>query len=378
MRIVGSHSRPTTLPPILSTFLMPVAMTDTVETHVYPVLWQQDHVLLIDQTKLPQDYIVVAISRCEDMLTAINSRLVRGGPALGMAAAYGLYLGARDIQTVDRDAFLERLEAISEQLKGSRPDKANLLWCLDYMVKVAHDSEGTVADLQAKLLATAQDLQRQDWDICRAIGRHGLAALPDTPEKLTLYTHCNHGALATSGYGTSLGVVRTAWQAGRVEQVIVGETRPWLQGSRLTAWECVQEGIPVTVVTDSMAAYCMQQGWIHGVLVGADRIAANGDTVNKIGTYPLALAAKAQGVPFFVAASLAAVDFTLPNAQGVTITQGNVADVCQLGGVQVCPPGVAAFHPLADITPAELITAIITEKGAIAPADLASYASQQP
>jgi methylthioribose-1-phosphate isomerase len=302
-------------------------MADTLETHVYPVVWQRDHVLLIDQTRLPRDYAVVAISRFEDMLTAIDSRIVRGGPALGMAAAYGLYLGAAAINTDDRDAFLERLEAIAAEFKASRPDKANLLWCLDAMVAGVKDAPGSVQALKARLLETAQTIQRQDWEICHAIGQHGLAALPPSPEKLTLYTHCNHGALATSGYGTSLGVVRTAWQAGRLAQVIAGETRPWLQGSRLTAWECVQEGIPVTVVTDSMAAYCMQQGLVHGVLVGADRIAANGDTINKIGTYPLALAAKAAGIPFWVAASLATVDFALPDASGVTIAQGNVADI---------------------------------------------------
>ncbi|WP_008318525.1 S-methyl-5-thioribose-1-phosphate isomerase [Leptolyngbya sp. PCC 6406] len=353
-------------------------MTDTLQTHVYPVLWQQDHVLLIDQTKLPRDYTVVSISRCEDMITAINSRIVRGGPALGIAAAYGLYLGARDIASDDRNAFLERLEAIAEQLKGCRPDKANLLWCLDHMVKVAQGTSGSVAEVQRTLLHTAQTIQRQNWDICQAIGRHGLAALPETPAQLTLYTHCNHGALATSGYGTSLGVVRAAWQAGRLERVIAGETRPWLQGSRLTAWECVQENIPVTVVTDSTAAHCMQQGWVHGVLVGADRIAANGDTVNKIGTYPLALAAQAQGVPFFVAAPLSTVDFTLPTGQGIEIPQGDATDVCGLGQTQVCPSGVTAYHPLADVTPAGLITAIITEEGAISPQDLAAHAHPKP
>lgn len=355
-------------------------MTDSMEsleTHVYPVLWQQDQVQLIDQTKLPWDYTIVTIRRCEDILTAMQNRIVRGGPALGMAAAYGLYLGARDIATEDVTAFLERLEAIAEQLKAARPDKANLLWCLDHMVKVARTTPGTVAQLQATLLQTAQAIQTQDWEICQALGHHGLAALPQTPEKLTLYTHCNHGALATSGYGTSLGVVRAAWQGGRLEQVIVGETRPWLQGSRLTAWECVQEGIPVTVVTDSTAAHCMQQGWIHGVVVGADRIAANGDTINKIGTYPLALAAQAQGVPFFVVAPFSTVDFTLATGAAVTMAVGDGSDVCTLGTTRMCPTGVNAYHALADMTPADLITAIITERGAIAPAELATLAADR-
>ncbi|MGD1906117.1 MAG: S-methyl-5-thioribose-1-phosphate isomerase [Leptolyngbyaceae cyanobacterium] len=345
-----------------------------VDTHVYPVIWQQGKVLLIDQRKLPREYAVVAISRYEDMLTAIADRIVRGGPALALAVAYGLCLAAFGISTEDRDAFLERLEAIAEQFKASRPDKANLLWSVDHMVKVAQTTQGTVEQLRTQLLTTAQALQQEDWDICRAIGRHGLAALPAAPEKLTLYTHCNHGALATSGYGTSLGIVRTAWQEERLEQILAGETRPWLQGSRLTAWECVQEGIPVTVVTDSMAAHFMQQRRIHAVVVGADRIAANGDTLNKIGTYPLALAAKAEGVPFLVAAPLSTIDFAMENGQGMAIAQGNTSDVCQLGDTPICPPGVGAYHPLAELTPAHLITAIVTEKGAIAHNDLANHA----
>ncbi len=352
-------------------------MAEALATHVYPVLWQTDHVLLIDQTKLPKEYAVVSIKRCEDILTAIQSRIVRGGPALGLAAAYGLYLGAREIQTEDRGAFWERLEAIAEQLKASRPDKANLLWSVDHLLKVASQHDGSVEDLKALLLATAQDIQQKDWAICVAIGQQGLAALPASPAQLTVYTHCNHGALATSGFGTSLGIVRTAWQEGRLSKVIAGETRPWLQGSRLTAWECVQESIPVTIVTDSMAAHCLQTGMVDAVIVGADRIAANGDTINKIGTYPLALAAKAHNIPFLVAAPLSTVDFALPDGSAVAIAQGDQTDICSLGDRVICPQGVDTYHPLADRTPAELITAIVTEHGAIAPAELRSLATQQ-
>ncbi|MEM0982108.1 MAG: S-methyl-5-thioribose-1-phosphate isomerase [Cyanobacteria bacterium P01_H01_bin.58] len=352
-------------------------MTEILETHVYPVVWQDDHVLLIDQTKLPKEYSIVSIKRCEDILTAIDSRIVRGGPALGLAAAYGLYLGAREIHTNDRDAFLERLEAIAEQLKASRPDKANLLWSVDYLVKTVSSATSDVKTLKAKLLETAQAIQQADWDICVAIGKHGLTALPSGKESLTLYTHCNHGALATSGFGTSLGIVRTAWQEGRLAKVIAGETRPWLQGSRLTAWECVQEDIPVMIVTDSMAAHCLQQGMVDAVIVGADRIAANGDTVNKIGTYPLALAAKAHNIPFLVAAPLSTVDFALTTGADVTITQGSQTDICNLGETVTCPTGVTTYNPLADVTPANLITAIVTEHGAIAPTELATLESEQ-
>lgn len=352
-------------------------MTQALETHVYPVFWQDDHVLLIDQRKLPKEYAVVSINRCEDILTAIATRIVRGGPALGMAAAYGLYLGAKTIHTNDLTAFLERLEAIAEQLKAARPDKANLLWSVDYMVKDVREQSGSVDELRMQLLKTAQKIQQDDWDICVAIGKHGLAALPHTPTKLTLYTHCNHGALATSGFGTSLGIVRTAWQESRLTKVIAGETRPWLQGARLTAWECVQESIPVTIVTDSMAAHCMKRGMVDAVVVGADRIAANGDTVNKIGTYALALAAKAHNLPFLVAAPLSTVDFGLATGDALDIPQGDAMDVCQIGGIVTCPTEVETYNPLADVTPAELITAIVTEHGAIVPADLAPLAHRQ-
>lgn len=352
-------------------------MAEALETHVYPVVWRGDHVLLIDQTKLPKEYAVVSISRCEDILTAIRTRIVRGGPALGMAAAYGLYLGAQEIQMDDRTAFLERLEAIAEQLKASRPDKANLLWSVDYLTKTAYNHPGTVEDLKGLLLKTAQTIQKEDWDICVAIGKHGLAALPNSPSKLTLYTHCNHGALATSGFGTSLGIVRTAWQEERLEKVIVAETRPWMQGSRLTAWECIQEDIPATIVTDSMAAHCLQQGMVNAVIVGADRIAANGDTLNKIGTYSLALVTKAHNVPFIVAAPLSTVDFTLESGSAVTISQGDPADICNLGDTAICPAGVTTYNPLSDVTPAELITAIVTEHGAISPSELSTLAQRQ-
>lgn len=347
-------------------------MIEDSTTHVYPVLWRDEHVWLINQNQLPQNYTLVSISRCDDMVTAINSLIVRGAPAIGVAAAYGVYLGAREIQISDRDAFLERLEAVAEQLKDTRPDKANLSWAVDNMLTTAQRTPGTVEDIRQTLLATAQKLQADDLKTCYAIGKHGLEALPETPAKLRLYTHCNHGALATSGYGTSLGVVRSAWQHERLDRVYAGETRPRLQGSRLTAWECIQESIPVTIVTDSMAAHCMKQGLIDAVLVGADRIAANGDTVNKIGTYSLALAAKAHSVPFFVAAPLSTVDMSLPDGFKVAIQENAAADIYQIGETITSPAGAEFYNPSSDVTPAELITAIVTERGAIAPHELAT------
>ena len=345
-------------------------MTTPIDDQVYPVIWQDDHVVLIDQNQLPQRYIVVTIHRCDDMVTAINSLIVRGAPAIGIAAAYGLYLGAQEIETDDRMAFLEELEGVAEKLRRTRPSKANLAWAIDRMLKTVRQIASPVSHLKEVLLETAQALHAEDIQTCRAIGDHGLTSLPDEPSKLTLFTHCNHGALATAGYGTSLGVVRSAWREGRLARIYVGETRPRLQGTRLTAWECVQEGIPVTVVTDSMAAHCMQQGLIDAVLVGADRIAANGDTVTKIGAYGLALVAKAHDIPFFVAAPLSTVDFSLTDGNQIQIEQHHPAEIYQIGETIISPTGAEFYNPASDLTPAHLITSIITEHGVVKPGEL--------
>lgn len=212
---------------------------------------------------------------------------------------------------------------------------------------------------------------------CQAIGDNGLKVLPSTPEKLTILTHCNAGALATAGYGTALGVVRSLWREGRLTRVFADETRPRLQGAKLTAWECVQEGIPVTVITDSMAAYCMKQGLIHAVVVGADRIAANGDTANKIGTYSLALVAKAHNIPFFVAAPLSTVDFELSDESQIPIEVRNPEEIYQVGDTLLTPVGAEFYNPAFDVTPAELITGIITENGAFTPDELKQFQEKQ-
>jgi methylthioribose-1-phosphate isomerase len=356
--------------------LLPLSpMVETYDSHVYPVIWKTDHIVLIDQRQLPDRYIVVSIHRCEDVLRALNSRIVQGGSALGLAAAYGIYLGACEIQTEDSTAFWERIEAIGDQFKQARPDKENLRWAVDQMLTVAHNSEVSVPEVRTQLLEKAQALQEEDFNLCRTIGDFGLKALPETPEKLTLYTHCNHGALATSGYGTSLGIVRSAWQANRLQGIYAGETRPNLQGARLTAWECVQEGIPVTIVIDSMAAHCMQQGLIHAVLVGADRIAANGDVINKIGTYGLALAAKAHNIPFFVATPLSTIDFAIPSGQDIPITEHAHEEIYKIGDTLTSPKGANFYNPASDVTPANLVTAIVTEKGTVAPDQLTSLQS---
>jgi len=352
-------------------------MVAPADTHVYPVLWQDDHLVLIDQRQLPERYTIVAIHRCEDVLRALRSGIVQGGSALGIAAAYGLYLGASELQTNDRAALWERIEAIGDQFKQVRPDKAHLQWAVKQMLTVVRQHSGAVDDLQAQLLAKAQAIQADDFTLCQAIGDRGLASLPADPAQLTLLTHCNHGALATSGYGTSLGIMRSAWRAGRLARIYAAETRPTLQGSRLTAWECVQEGIPVTIVTDSMAAHCMQQGLVHGVLVGADRIAANGDTVSKIGTYSLAVIAQAHKIPFWVAAPVSTIDFAIASGADMTITQHPPEEIYALGERITSPKGATFYNPASDMTPAHLITAIVTEQGAIAPDQLHILATKE-
>jgi methylthioribose-1-phosphate isomerase len=337
---------------------------------IYPVVWYQDRVRLIDQTRLPGEYSVVEISRYEDMAQAIKTMIVRGAPAIGVAAAYGMYLGAREIKTQQRTLFLQELEKIGQTLRETRPTAVNLFWAIARMLKTAYESMGDVPTLKTILLETAQAIQQEDLATCQAIGQEGLKVLPQNHEKVNILTHCNTGALATAGYGTALGVIRAAWESDRLNMVYADETRPRLQGAKLTAWECVQENIPVTVITDNMAAHCMQQGMIHAVIVGADRITANGDTANKIGTYSLAIIAKYHHVPFFVAAPLSTIDFNLNDGSQIPIEQRNPVEIYQVGETVICPKGVEYYNPAFDVTPASLITGIITEKGAVKPEDL--------
>jgi len=308
----------------------------------------------------------VAISSCQDMAEAIKTMIVRGAPAIGVAAGYGMYLGAREIASSDRKKFLHQLEAIAQILRSTRPTAVNLFWAISRMLKTAQESNGTVEEIKATLLETAQAIQQEDLQTCQAIGDHGLSILPEKPQA-TILTHCNAGSLATAGYGTALGVVRSAWREERLQRVYADETRPRLQGAKLTAWECVQEGIPVTVITDSMSAHCMRKGKIDLVVVGADRIAANGDTANKIGTYSLAIIAQAHNVPFYVAAPFSTIDFSLSDGSKIPIEERNVTEIRQIGETSLCPEGADFYNPAFDVTPANLIAGIITEKGVIKP-----------
>ncbi len=340
---------------------------------ILPVIWEGDRALLIDQTQLPARYTTVAIDSSEAMATAIKTMIVRGAPSLGVAAAYGMYLGAREAVCETRAEFLTHLETVAQRLRQTRPTAVNLFWAIDRQLAIAHQTPGTIANLQAALLQEAQAIQAENLHTCEAIGEHGLTVLPSKQQPLTLLTHCNAGALATAGYGTALGVIRSAWQAGRLARVYADETRPRLQGAKLTTWECVQDGIPVTAIADNMAAHCMQQGRIDAVVVGADRIAANGDTANKIGTYGLALIAQAHQVPFFVAAPLSTVDFKLASGAEIPIEERDPAELYQVGPTRLYPDGVDFYNPAFDVTPAALITAIITERGAVAPDQLGPW-----
>jgi methylthioribose-1-phosphate isomerase len=338
---------------------------------VYPVVWQTDKVLLIDQRRLPGEYTIVTIRRSEDMAQAIETMMVRGAPAIGIAAAYGLYLGATEIETESASTFVQKLEKVATRLRETRPTAVNLFWAIARMMKTAYETLGSVDEIKANLFQTAQTIQAEDLEICRAIGDHGLKVLPNSPEKVALLTHCNTGALATAGYGTALGVIRSAQRENRLARVYATETRPRLQGAKLTTWECLQENIPVTLITDNMVGHCLQQGHIDAVIVGADRIAANGDTANKIGTYNLAILAQAHAIPFFVAAPISTIDFSLPDGSAIKIEQRHPSEIYQIGDTVIAPAGVECYNPAFDITPASLITGIITQQGISSPNELA-------
>ncbi len=339
-------------------------------TQVYSVFWHGDHVLLIDQTRLPSEYALVDVKRCDDMVRAIQTSIVRGALAIGIATAYGMYLGARDIETSDRDSFLHQLEAIAQQFQGVCPLTVSLTWATERILKVARQTIGPIDHLKETLLKEAQTINAEGLQTCQAIGQQGVEMLPDHPEKLRLLTHYNAGALATAGYGTALGLVRSAWHQNRLERLYVDETRPRFQGAKLTAWECLQEGIPVTVIADSMAAHCMQRGMIDAVVVGADRIACNGDVVNRIGTYSLAVVAKAHSLPFLVAAPLSTIDFSLAEGSQIPVEEHAATEIYRVGETIMCPPDAEFYNPVFDVTPAHLITAIITEQGAVSPTEL--------
>lgn len=326
--------------------------------------WHDGKVRLLDQTALARELRYVDLEDWRAVGDAIRTMIVRGAPAIGCTAALGLALGAQSITATERDRFLTELRAIATELRGSRPTAVNLAWALGRVLERAESTAGDGAVLRKAVLAEALTILHEDIAINRCLGQHGAALLPDDAHVLT---HCNAGALATAGYGTALGVVRAAVEAGKSVQVFADETRPRLQGMKLTAWELQRDGIPVTVIADNMAAVLLRERTIDCVVVGADRIAANGDTANKIGTYGLAVLAHHHSVPFYVAAPLSTIDFSLADGSGIPIEERAPEEVTHIEGHPVAPLGVSVWNPAFDVTPAALVTAIITEHGIARP-----------
>ncbi|OGI01000.1 MAG: S-methyl-5-thioribose-1-phosphate isomerase [Candidatus Melainabacteria bacterium GWF2_37_15] len=326
---------------------------------IKPIEWTGTSVKLIDQTKIPYEYTTVEINTYKEMATAIKDMIVRGAPAIGVAGAFGVALGARE--TTD----LKKLKEIGEYLKATRPTAVNLMWAVDKQINYA---AGLITGITPdKLIENAVNILNDDIDRCKRIGDHGATIVP---KGATILTHCNAGALATAGYGTALGVVRSAYANDPTVQVFADETRPRQQGAKLTAWELVNEGIPVTLITDGMCGYFMKKGMIDLVVVGADRIAANGDAANKIGTYTVAIAAKAHNIPFYVAAPHSTIDMSLESGDLIEIEERDREEVTHINGKLICPEGVNVINPGFDVTPAEYITGIITETGIHKPSEL--------
>ncbi|NLE37002.1 MAG: S-methyl-5-thioribose-1-phosphate isomerase [Pirellulaceae bacterium] len=322
--------------------------------------------VLIDQTRLPVEFVEIECSDVESVYQANRRLSVRGAPAIGIAAAYGVCVGLQPVANADEAGFFQRLDEVIAYLAESRPTAVNLFWALDRMKRKAESLRGQAAPagIAAALLAEARAIHDEDRRMCREIGRHGAELLEDGQGVLT---HCNAGGLATSDYGTALAVVFAATEAGKTLHVYADETRPLLQGARLTSWELQQRGIDVTLICDSMAAQVMREGRVQAVVTGADRIAANGDAANKIGTYGLALLARAHDIPFYIAAPTSTFDLDTPDGRDIPIEQRDPAEITHGFGRQTAPTGVKVYNPAFDVTPAELIRAIICEKGLIRP-----------
>ncbi|MCX6605543.1 MAG: S-methyl-5-thioribose-1-phosphate isomerase [Acidobacteria bacterium] len=325
-------------------------MVETIE-------WTVDGVVMIDQTRLPRETVFVTCRTYLEVADAIKTMIIRGAPAIGVAAAMGVAIG---VERSDDD-----FELICSTLAATRPTAVNLFWGIDRMRRLHASLAGQGrAEMVAAMVTEAKLVKDEDVAICMAIGAHGAALVPDHK---TVLTHCNAGALATAGYGTALGVIRAAVAAGKTIDVFADETRPFLQGARLTAWELQQDGIPTTLITDNMAGHFLKSGRIGCVVVGADRIAANGDVANKIGTYSVAVLAKENGVPFYVAAPISTLDLTLTDGSLIPIEERAAKEVTEVYGVPVAPEGIAVLNPAFDVTPHRYVMGIITEKGVAYP-----------
>ena len=333
--------------------------------------WKGDCVVMIDQRKLPSAEVYVTCGTSAEVAKAIKTMVIRGAPAIGVAAAMGIALGMRKSKATGTKRFATEFQKICDLMAATRPTAVNLFWAIDRMKRLFAESAQagcSVDEIRQRLDAEALGIHDEDVASCRAMGAHGATLVPDTAHILT---HCNAGALATAGYGTALGVIRAAVEQGKKVAVLADETRPFLQGARLTAWELVKDGIDTTVITDNMAGSMMRLGHVDLVVVGADRIAANGDVANKVGTYSVAVLAKEHGIPFYVAAPVSTVDLNTPDGGRTPIEERSDREVTHVGASRLTPDGARIRNPAFDVTPAKYVTAIVTERGiARAPYDV--------
>jgi methylthioribose-1-phosphate isomerase len=329
--------------------------------------WKTDSVVMIDQRKLPASEVYVTCKTAHDVAKAIKTMVIRGAPAIGVAAAMGIALGMSKSKATGTKQFATEFQKSCDLMAGTRPTAVNLFWAIERMKRTfAEAAQGgcSVDEIKQRLIDDARRIHDEDVASCRAMGAYGATLVP---EAARILTHCNAGALATAGYGTALGVVRAAAEQGKTIAVMADETRPFLQGARLTAWELVKDGIDTTVITDNMSASMMRLGHVDLVVVGADRIAANGDVANKVGTYGVAVLAKEHGIPFYVAAPISTVDLATADGNGIPIEERNAREVTHVGSSQLTPAGAHIRNPAFDVTPAKYVTAIITERGIARP-----------
>ncbi len=334
------------------------------KSKIKTIEWVDTYSKMVDQTVIPYEYKFVNITGGQEMFDAIRNMIVRGAPAIGIAGAHGVVLFAQEGADKPRNEFIPWLLEKAEYMKTSRPTAVNLMWAVDRQIEVIKNSDSDVKGIIEELKENAIKLENQDIEINKKIGDYGAEVVP---KGATILTHCNAGALATVGYGTALGVVRSAYAKDNTIQVFADETRPRQQGARITTFELAMDGIPVTLITDGMCSYFMKKGMIDMVVVGADRIAANGDTANKIGTYTVAIAAKYHNIPFYVAAPLSTIDISIKTGEEIPIEERSHDEVTHINGKRICAEGVRIINPGFDVTPHELISGIITEKGILRP-----------
>ncbi len=336
------------------------------KSKIKTIEWVDTYSKMVDQTKIPYEYSFVNITSGDEMFAAIRTMIVRGAPAIGIAGAHGINLYAQELakQNLSREEFVTELLKKADYMKTSRPTAVNLMWAVEKQKDVIKNSTSDINGLIKELIENSIKLENEDIEINKKIGDYGAAIIPKGG---TILTHCNAGALATVGYGTALGVVRSAYANDNTVKVFADETRPRQQGARITTFELVMDNIPVTLITDGMCSYFMKKGMIDVVVVGADRIAANGDTANKIGTYTVAIAAKYHNIPFYIAAPLSTIDTSIKSGDEIPIEERSAKEVTHINGQRICAEGVNIINPGFDVTPNELITGIITEKGIIKP-----------